>query len=64
MTVGLEMDYLGNYRHGGMTNIPTHELTDVVSDPPLLKRIILVFLASSILCHYMVIGRPLFWTIM
>lgn len=50
-TLGLEMDYLGNYRHGGMTNVHTHELTDGVSDPPLLKIIILVFLASRILCH-------------
>lgn len=58
------MDYLRNYRHGGMTNIHTHELTDAVSDPPLLKIIILVFLASRILCHYIVISRPLLWTFM
>lgn len=49
--VGLEIDYFGNYRHGGRTNVHTHEPTDGVSDPPLLKRIILVFLAGRILCH-------------
>jgi len=47
---GPEIDHLGNNSHGGLTSIHTLELTDGISDPVLLKIIILDFLASRILC--------------
>lgn len=46
-----EIDYLGNYTRGELTSVHTHELTDGISDPVLLKIIILGFLASRNLCH-------------
>lgn len=48
---GPEIDYLGNYSHGGLIRVLIHELTDGISDPVLLKKINLDFLASSISYH-------------
>lgn len=48
---GPEIDYLENYSHGEWTSVHTHGLTDGISDPVLLKIIILDFLASRILCY-------------
>lgn len=61
---GPGIDYVGNHSHGGLTSVHTHELTDGISDPVLLKILILDFLAITILFHQIVISRPSFWTIM